>query len=144
MTDRPNRKEVIASIIGEIEHYWQTHVFEAIWSQGAYQSGSQAVDIYKFSRGDEPLLPEIIKDQEKFDEALDSLDELVPNENKEACKAWSDLDTLRNVIARNCGEVGYFIGVLMGAKLMGATHEQLEQFGRALDRYLTDNDRAAD
>jgi len=32
--------------------------------------------------------------------------------------------------------VGYYVGVLMGAKLMGANRTQLEQLGDGLDKYF--------
>ena len=36
--------------------------------------------------------------------------------------AWHRLDTLSATISYQAEKIGYYLGVLMGAKLMGATH----------------------
>jgi len=124
----------IEAMIDEVEQYWQTHMFDAISSQASYSE--QPVDIYKFSRGDQALIPSTVADDRRFDKALDTLARRLPDADKEADAAWHDLDSMRTAIARKCEHVGYFVGILMGAKLMGATRLQLEQFGVALDKHL--------
>jgi hypothetical protein len=131
---KTQRQKIIGSIIEEVEHYWLTHPFDAISLQGAYTENP--VELYKFSRGDHALIPSLVKDQERYEQCLHILGNLFSVENKEANKAWDDLDSLRTQIARDCEHIGYYVGVIMGARLMGAAHAQLEQLGDGLDKYL--------
>ena len=137
-TDPKAEQNHIASLIEEIETYWLCHPFWAISNQG---SDENPVEIYNFSLGKMALDPSLPVNAKCFEENLEILWKKThvndsDTRDKEAEEALAAIDSLNTGIAKGCERIGYHVGVLMGAKLMGASRAQLEQLCQGLAKHL--------
>lgn len=130
---KPERNErmhrVIGAIIDKVEGYFLTHLFTAV----ECTSDTKTIDITEFSVS---IDHEISVDDRCFDEAWDIVGKAIPADNKAAHDAHHDLDGLRTSIRWRSEQVGYYVGVFAGARLMGASRLDLEKLGEGLFRTL--------
>lgn len=128
-----NLRDRTIALIDEVETYWLCHPFSAITTERIYY---EPVHVYDFSLGENAINPALVEYSKEYEKNLKTVGKYIPNENKELCLAWDNLDGLHTQVAMDCERIGYYVGVLMGAKLMGATRAQLEQFCHGLEQQL--------
>jgi hypothetical protein len=122
-------QESIKAIIDEVDGYYLTHAFEA-------GSEGQTLDVHSFTRGDHAISPQVLANAKRFDELCDTILEAIPNVDEKVRYAISRLDELYTSLGTSCERGGYYIGVLLGARLMGASRDELERLGDGLYRHL--------
>ncbi|MGH7828499.1 MAG: hypothetical protein ACREQ7_25375 [Candidatus Binatia bacterium] len=67
---------------------------------------------------------------------LDTIDEAIAAENVEASFAASKMSDLSGELMSCVEELAFYVGTLMGAKLIGASTEQIVQLGQRLRRAI--------
>jgi hypothetical protein len=83
-------------------------------------------------RGDRPLDPQAPVDYARFHDIIDRLRKSVTAKDKEANEMLSALHDLSYNLCFYSEQVGSYMGVLIGAAMMGATHDKLKTIGQGI------------
>jgi hypothetical protein len=118
-------KKAIAELIEQVEQYFLFHPFSGA---GIGNFRDPLIDIDEFASID----PQVMTDHGRFAELYDIVLKAIKGENEMVRYALWQLDSLRYGLSGGMGKVGYYVGLFMSARLMGASREQLEQLGKGL------------
>ena len=85
-----------------------------------------------FTFGETPLNPQAPADRDRFEEIIDWLRNSVTAKGEEATQMLLTLDDLSCDLCSHSELIASYMGVLMGAAMMGASREKLEAIGQGV------------
>jgi len=126
LTDR-ELKRTISAMIDQVEKRFTVEPFNAV----VYRSSDNSITT-DFIFGDTPLEPQAPVDRDRFHEIIDFLRNSVTSKDEETDRLLLALDDLTWDSCYYSEIIGFYMGVLMGAAMMGASHDKLKTIGQGI------------
>ena len=119
-------KRTIKLMIARVEKRITVEPFNAVCWRASDDSITEDFSFF----GDTPLDPQAPADSKRFHDIINSLRKSVTAEGEEADRMLLALDDLSYALCDHSELIGCYMGVLVGAAMMGASHDKLQAIGQ--------------